>query len=92
MDGTELLQGALVCREGMGRGRAGVGQGEVSLHPAAAAGAHGAVVAGYGRAARRIGLQRRLQTVLLVHLLVHELMSLQRRNRMIDEGGKRGGE
>lgn len=42
MDGAELLQGALV-----GGGQAGVGQRRVSLYPAATAGTHRAVVAGY---------------------------------------------
>lgn len=54
MDGTELLQGALV-----GGGQAGIGQRSVSLHPAATAGTHRAVVAGYGGAARLISLERR---------------------------------
>lgn len=53
MDGAELLQGALV-----GGGQAGVGQGSVPLSPAATAGPLGAVVAGYGGAARRVGLER----------------------------------
>lgn len=51
MDGTELLQGALVCWDRVGGGQAGVGQRSVSLHPAATAGTHRAVVAGYRGAA-----------------------------------------
>lgn len=46
VDGAELLQGALV-----GGGQAGIGQGRVSLHPAATAGTRRAVVAGCGGAA-----------------------------------------
>lgn len=46
MDGTELLQGALV-----GGGQTGVGKWRVSLHPAATAGTHRAVMAGYRGAA-----------------------------------------
>lgn len=51
MDGTELLQRALVCCDGMAGGQAGVGQRSVSLCPAATAGTHRAVVAGYRGAA-----------------------------------------
>lgn len=76
MDGAELLQGVLV-----GGGQAGVGQRSVSLCPAAAAAQGGAVLAGNRGTAGRVGLQRRFQTVLLVHLLVHKLMSLQREQR-----------
>lgn len=71
VDGAELLQGALVSG-----GQAGIRQGGVPLPPAAAAGPSGAGVAGHGGAARRKGLQRRLHAVLLVHLLVHKLVSL----------------
>lgn len=72
VDGAELLQGALVSG-----GQAGIRQGGVPLPPAAAAGPSGAGVAGHGGAARRKGLQRRLHAVLLVHLLVHKLVSLE---------------
>lgn len=75
VDGAELLQGALVSRR-----QAGVGQGGVPLAPAAAAGPRRAVVAGHGGAARRESLQRRLQAVLLVHLLVHKLVGLDGRD------------
>lgn len=71
VDGAELLQGSLVSG-----GQAGVGQGVVPLAPAAAAGPCRAAVTGHGGAARREGLQRRIQALLLVHLLIHELMGL----------------
>lgn len=51
VDGAELLQGALVCGNGMGGGRAGIGQRSVPFYPAATAGTHSAVVAGYRGAA-----------------------------------------
>lgn len=75
VDGAELLQRVLV-----GGGQAGVGQRGVTvpLGPAAAAADSRAVLAGNGGTAGRVGLQRCFQTVLLVHLLVHKLMSLQR--------------
>lgn len=46
MDGTQLLQGALV-----GGGQAGIGQGSVSLCSAATAGTRRAIMAGYRGAA-----------------------------------------
>lgn len=56
MDGAELLQGVLV-----GGGQAGVGQRSVSISfcPAATAAQRGAVLAGNGGTAGRVGLQRR---------------------------------
>lgn len=78
VDGAQLLQGALVRQ--VARGQAGVGQRGAPLGPAAAAGARGAA-AGHGRAAGRAGPQGGFQTVLLVYLLVHELVSLCATNR-----------
>lgn len=78
VDGAELLQGVLV-----GGGQAGIGQRGVSISfsPAAAAAQIGAILAGNRGTAGREDLQRRFQTVLLVHLLIHKLMSLQREQK-----------
>lgn len=51
----------------------------VLLASAGAARARHAVLAGEGGASRRVTLQPRLQVALLVVLLVHELVVLQRR-------------
>lgn len=85
VDGTELLQWALVCW--MGGGQAGVRQRNISLSLSTTTGTCGAVMAGYRGTAWGIGLQSRFQTVLLVYLLVHKLVSLERKRWMKKKHG-----